>query len=162
MCRKLLLLLFLIVNFYACTQNKTNISFEKITLHTEMCLGTCPVYHLEINNDKQIKLFVEEFYIEDSFEKDLSRIGYFTGKLSEKEFLYLMNLLKNIDFNENKIIENHCCDGSLKTISIYHDEKVKVIETMFPSEKTSDIVSFLIDVCEKDQLVRVNEKFEIK
>lgn len=161
MYRKLLLLLFLIVNLYGCIQNKTNISFEKITLHTEMCLGTCPVYHLEINSDKQIKLFVEEFYIEESFEKDLSRIGYFTGKLSEKDFLYLMNLLEDIDFNENKTIENHCCDGSLKTISIYYNGKIKVIETMFPSEKTREIVSFLIDVCEKDQLIKTNEKFVI-
>lgn len=161
MYRKLLLLLFLIVNLYGCNQNKTNISFEKITLHTEMCLGTCPIYHLEINNDKQIKLFVEEFYIEESFEKDLSRMGYFTGKLSEKEFLYLINLLEDIDFSENKTIENHCCDGSLKTISIYYNGKIKVIETMFPSEKTREIVSFLIDVCEKDDLVRTNEKFEI-
>ena len=81
-----------------------------------MCLGTCPIYHLEIDNDKQIKLFVEEFYIEESFEKDLSRIGYFTGKLSEKEFLSLMKLLESIDFNESKTIENHCCDEYLKKI----------------------------------------------
>ncbi len=87
MYRKLLLLLFLILNFYGCNQNKTDKSFEKITFYTSMCLGTCAIYHLEIDNDKQIKLFVEEFYIEESFEKDLSRIGYFTGKLSEKEFL---------------------------------------------------------------------------
>ncbi|UUV20460.1 DUF6438 domain-containing protein [Paenimyroides aestuarii] len=119
MYKRLLLLIFLLLNIYGCDQNKTNISFEKVILHTEMCLGTCPIYHLEINNDKQIKLFVEEFYIEQSFEKDLSRMGYFTGKLSEKEFLYLINLLEDIDFNENKTIENHCCDGSLKTISIY-------------------------------------------
>ncbi len=161
MYRKLLLLLFLILNFYGCNQNKTDISFEKITLYTSMCLGTCPIYHLEIDNDKQIKLFVEEFYIEESFEKDLSRIGYFTGKLSEKEFLSLMKLLESIDFNESKTIENHCCDGSLKTISIYYNGKIKVIETMFPSEKTRAIVSFLIDVCEKDQLIKTNEKFVI-
>ncbi len=161
MYKRLLLLIFLLLNIYGCDQNKTNFSFEKITLHTEMCLGTCPIYHLEINNDKQIKLFVEEFYIEESFEKDLSKIGYFTGTLSEKEFVYLMKLLRNIDFEEKEIIENHCCDGSLKTISIYYNGKIKVIKTMFPSVKTRDIVSFLIDVCEKDHLVRTNEKFEI-
>src|SRR5690606_25439844 len=130
MYKKLLLLIFLLLNIYGCDQNKTNFSFEKITLHTEMCLGTCPIYHLEINNDKQIKLFVEEFYIEEYFE-------------------------------EKETIEDHCCDGSLKTISIYYNRKIKVIKTMFPSEKTRGIVSFLIDVCEKDQLVRTNEKFEI-
>lgn len=159
--RKLLLFLFLIVSFYGCNQNKTDISFEKITLHSTMCLGSCPIYHLEINNDKQIKLFVEDFYIEESLEKDLSKIGYFSGELSEKEYQYLINLLRNLDFNEDKTIENHCCDGSLKTISIYYNGKIKVIETMFPSEKTIELVSFLIDVCEKDQLVKTNEKYII-
>jgi len=72
-----------------------------------------------------------------------------------------MKMLESIDFNESKTIENHCCDGSLKTISIYYNGKIKVIETMFPSEKTREIVSFLIDVCENDQLIKTNEKFEI-
>ena len=52
------------------TQNKTVFTFEKVILKTMMCLGTCPVYHLEINSDKQFKLLVEEFCIEESFEKE--------------------------------------------------------------------------------------------
>ena len=55
-------ILYLIIPFilFSCASKKNDKGFEKIILHTSKCFGTCPEYHLELNQKKEIKLYVEK------------------------------------------------------------------------------------------------------
>ena len=46
----------------SCASKKNEGKFEKIIFHTSKCFGTCPEYHLELNQKKEIKLYVEKAY----------------------------------------------------------------------------------------------------
>jgi len=54
--------------------------FQKVIFHTSECQGSCPIYHLEIDKDKNVNLHaaeVYEFSTERGYELDSSKIAVF-------------------------------------------------------------------------------------
>ena len=139
--------------------------FQKVIFHTSECFGSCPIYHLEVDKDKNVKLHAEEvFKVSDGqpFEVDSSKIGYFTGKLDDSTFSRLAYLLTSKGLDTLTYAGGNCCDGSVKTIVIYKDNERKQLEAMDPVDQVQPIVSMLLEVCKSESLQPTLEKFKIE
>lgn len=138
--------------------------FEKIMFHTSQCFGACPVYHLEVDGNKNVKLFAEEIFARggDMHARDSSKMGYFKGKADDAAFNKLVHEIETIGIDTLNFGDAHCCDGSLVTIIVYRNGKRKFMESMFPPERTKSLIAALYDICEKSKLERTEEKFTIE
>lgn len=146
-------------------QKEKKHSFEKIIFHTTGCFGTCPTYHLQLDSNKQIKLFAETVYKDDKdfpFEKDTVKTGYFNGVADDSTFTLLDTEIKNIGLDTLEFDGVSCCDGSLVTIIVYYDGKRKFLKSMFPPDRARKLIGILYDICEKSILTRTTQKFEIE
>ncbi len=96
---------YLIISFIliSCASKKNDNEFEKIIFHTSECFGTCPEYHLEINQKKEVKLYVEKAY--EKRKIDTLKMGYYKGKLDDKTYIEFIDLIKKIDLEKSGIIE---------------------------------------------------------
>ena len=140
-------------------------SFEKVIFHTTSCFGTCPTYHLQVDPNKQIKLFAESVYKNDkgfSFEQDTAKIGYFKGIADDSTFAILDKELKNIGLDTLEFDGASCCDGSLITIIVYYDGKRKFLKSMFPPDKANKLIGTLYGICDKSILKRATQEFDIE
>lgn len=154
----------------ACKQKqppKQKAGFEKVIFHTSGCFGTCPTYHLEINNNKQARLHAEQVYKQHAyrlhgFESDTAKVGNFEGLLSDSLFNKLAGELNTIGLDSLSFDGATCCDGSVITIIVYYDGKRKFLKSMFPPEKANNLIHYLYEACTSKQLKRVNGKFEIE
>ena len=140
--------------------------FEKIIFHTSTCLGLCPAYHLQINNDKQFKLFAETVFVEDSkpgeHKIDTNKIGYFTGTVSNSNYKKLIKQLQNCNLDTLTFEDVTCCDAPLITIIVYYNGKRKYLKSMFPPDITEDLIATLNNICENSELHRSQFKFTIE
>ena len=144
---------------------KQKICFEKIIFHTTACYGSCPVYHMEVNAKKQIKLNVAEVFVKDKdlvFVPDPKKIGFFTGAVDQKRFLKLDEALRNIGLEEIKFNGANCCDASIITIIVYYEGKKKILKSMFPPQEAQKLISILYEICEKSNLIKSKDKFLIE
>lgn len=129
--------------------------FEKIIFHTTLCFGNCPTYHLQVDNDKKIKLYAEDVYKNDStIQRDKAKIGYFTGTVSNILFIKLTNALKKIGLDTLEFNGETCCDNSVITIIVYYNGKRKYLKSMFPPAKAHKLISTLYEICETSKLQR--------
>lgn len=159
---KFLVLLFLPLLITA--QQKTE-AFKKIIFHTSMCFGKCPVYHLQIENNKQVKLYAEHVYKQDAKMKsaeDSSKIGYFTGTVDNQLFNSLIKELKKINLDSVTLDGPTCCDGSVVSVIFYYRAKRRSGQTMVPSEQMRPVISILKQICQAPDLKRTNERFVIE
>jgi hypothetical protein len=132
-------------------------AFDRIVFHTSMCFGSCPVYHLELNKDKKIKLFAE------SVSKggwgsgwDTAKMGYFSGFASDTSFNQLSAIIKTIGIDTLTFKPIICCDGSLFTIIVYRDGKRRYLHSMFPPAKAYPLIGTLYEICKKSNLKRTS------
>lgn len=140
-------------------------SFEKIIFHTTACNGLCPIYHLEVTQNKQIRLHTEDAYLRSekfSFTRDSSKIGYFTGTIQDSTYKNLFTELSVIDLNNLAFNNAQCCDGSVITMIVYYNGKRKILRSMFPPEKALKLIGMLYDICGKSQLMRSTKQFTIE
>lgn len=140
-------------------------SFEKIIFHTSRCFGTCPTYHLEVDSNKNLKLYAKTVYKDDkdfSFEKDTIKMGYFNGLVSDTTFTLLDKELNTIGLDTLEFDSASCCDGSLITIIVYYEGKRKYLKSMFPPDKANKLIATLYDICEKSKLTKTTNKFDIE
>jgi hypothetical protein len=167
---KVFYILTILMLFFGCgqtdkKQTEKRHSFEKIIFHTTGCLGTCPTYHLQLDANKQIKLFAETVYKNDqdfSIEEDAVKTGYFKGVANDSTFALLDNELKNIGLDTLEFDSASYFDVSLKTIIVYYDGKRKFLKSMFPPDKANKLIGILYDICEKSILTRTTRKFDIE
>lgn len=98
----------------------TSVKFEKIIFHTTECFGTCPVYHLQVDNSRQVKLNAQVVYKPRSgYQTDTASQGYFTGQLSDTTFEKLIRAIQTCNLRTLKMNNALCCDGSVSTIIVY-------------------------------------------
>lgn len=138
--------------------------FTKLVFHTGMCFGTCPVYHLEIKNDKSVRLYVECIFkpnAKNMFAEDTTREGYFTGMANDTSFRKLSQAVEQVKLDDLKFDGAHCCDGSMITIIAYYNGKKKILRSMFPPEKAEKLIEALYEICQKSALKK-SDKFEIE
>lgn len=135
--------------------------FEKIMFHTSQCFGACPVYHLEVDGKKNVKLQIEAIFAK-GIQVDSSKTGYYKGTADEAAFNQLVHEIETIGIDTLNFGDAHCCDGSLKTIIVYRNGKRKFMESMFPPERTNNLIAALYAICEKSKLEKTDEKFVIE
>jgi len=154
-------LLFIVFAFILIGCNSDNPSFDKVIFHTSMCFGNCPVYHLELDKNKNVKLYTELTYGKN-WEVDSSKMGYFEGLVSETTFEKLSFIIKTIGIDTLHFNNVLCCDGSVYTIIVYHNGKRKFLQSMTPPIKARELIMNLYEVCRKSNLKRTNKKFKIE
>lgn len=124
-------------DFIEYSSNKNNyIPIKKIELSTNGCFGTCPIFDMEISQDKSAKFVAKHFNFkesEDAFglEEDWSKEeGIFETKIKEKDFNNLIKLLEYVDFPqlENFYSVNWTDDQTVTLKITYGNNKVKKIE----------------------------------
>jgi hypothetical protein len=141
----------------------TSIKFDKIIFHTTECFGTCPVYHLEVDKSKNVKLNSQIVYNPiTGFQSDTASQGYFMGRLSDTTFEKLIKALGTCNLRTLKMKNALCCDGSIKTIIVYFNGQRKYFKTMFPPMIANEVVKTLFDICEKGGLKKTADKFKIE
>lgn len=166
------LLLFFLLGCGTTKQQQTNQNlsekttpFEKLIFHTSSCFGTCPVLHLELNADKNFKLYAEGVYFQNTgfpLQPDSSKMGYFTGVVADTLFTSIINEYNKIGMDTLTFNNVECCDASIITIIAYYKGKRKYLRSMFPPPATRDFISRLYDVCEKNKMTKSNKKFKIE
>lgn len=147
------------------TNNKTNedvLHFDKIIFHTSMCFGTCPTYHLEVENNKSLRLYAERVYSEDSYDTDSTKTGYYTGYVTDTTFDKLNSELGQLNIDSLEFPEEFCCDGSVITIIVYYDGKRKYLSSMWPPAEASKLIGVLYEICRNSDLVRTEDYFHIE
>lgn len=160
---KKLYLLSLILVLISC--KKENPNFDKIYYSTRSCFGTCSTYYLEIDKDRRFKLFAEEVFKKDTefedynYELDSSKMGYFKGILSEKQFSYLnekIQILNSENYNVNN--DRLITDMPVISLLIQRGADKTCIQTNDPTKKfKKDFVFFLNDICKSKDLEKTEE-----
>jgi len=159
---RFLAIFFILIAFSSCN-NQEKPQFDKIIFHTTICFGACPVFHLELNKNKKVKLFAESVPISnENWQTDTGKTGYFEGKVSDSTFRKLSNIIKIIGIdtlNFNHII---CCDGSVYTIIIYRNGKRLFFRSMVPPAKARPLIGTLYQICRESNLKRISTPFNIE
>lgn len=156
------LILLLLPLFVSAQKTKT---FKKIVFHTSMCFGKCPVYHLQVENNRQVKLYTEHVYKQDTLMnvvEDSAKIGYFAGKINNELFNSLVTELQKLNLDSLKLNGPTCCDGSVISMIIYYKCKRKSGESMFPPEEMRPLIGILTQICQSPELKRSKKRFVIE
>ncbi|ESU19832.1 hypothetical protein FEDK69T_30880 [Flavobacterium enshiense DK69] len=162
------ILLIIITQFLAnCSSGKINSRFEKMIFHTSKCFGTCPEYHLELNQNKKIKLYIEKAY--QNYKIDSTRIGFYRGKLDKETYNEFLSILEKIDLEKSGTkappVEPNTItlsEGSQLTLILYIDNKRKPMRYIYPAGLMQDLMAFLYKISKDKSLTKVNEKLEIE
>lgn|SRR5690606_11053736 len=107
------------------TSSTANHKIEKIEYSTTMCFGTCPVFSLTINSDKNAEWNAEKYNKINNKEVN----GKFHSKITKKQYNKLIGLLNSIDLEKLKDeYEVNWTDLQSSTLKITYDNgKVKSI-----------------------------------
>ncbi|HEY0092275.1 MAG TPA: DUF6438 domain-containing protein [Flavobacterium sp.] len=160
--KKSALLLFAIMLAFGCASKKEADKFEKVVFHTSRCFGDCPVYHLQVNNDKTFLLSKEESVRsakQSAMGTGQSETDYFKGKVRDEDYSLLLSELEKTD--SLKFKGENCCDAPLRTIISYYNGKRKYVQTMFPPEKAKPLIEVLMRICKSENLTPT-EKFVLE
>lgn len=163
--KNIIYLTFVSLFIISCSAQKTNLRFEKIIFHTSACFGTCPEYHLELNNKKEIKLYIEKAYQKRNI--DTLKIGYYKGKLDNDTYTEFINLLDKIDLEKSGIMEFEpktieLNEGSKMSLILYMDKQRKPIKYIYPEGHMQKLMTFLYKITDHESLIRINEKLEVE
>ena len=151
----------------SCASKKNNTGFEKIIFHTSKCFGTCPEYHLEINKNKEVKLYVEKAY--EKRKIDTLKMGYYKGKLDDKTYMEFIDLIKKIDLEKSGIIEPKrepntiiFSEGSQLSIILYIKKQRKPMIYIYPAGHWEKLMTFVYKIGKSESLTKTTEKLEIE
>jgi Domain of unknown function (DUF6438) len=138
--------------------------FDSIIFHTTRCFGTCPVYHLELNSNKKVRLFAESVNRKDSLfmSEDTTKMGYFEGYANNKSFQKLSKIINAAGLDTVKYNAEFCCDAPVIAIIMYQNNKRIYLRSMFLPEKLDPLVKVLYEICKNSSLKKVSKKFEIE
>ncbi len=163
---KIIITLLILSTLKDCSQLEKTMQIEKIIFHTSGCFGTCPTYHLQIEDNKQFKLYAETVYKKDAqnFSRDFdsTRMGYCTGVADDSLFKTVNIELKSIGLDTINFNGMEYTDGPQITLIVYYDGKRKFLQSAFPTNKASRLIASLYKICETSKLKKTNEKFTIE
>lgn len=163
MMKKIVYVVSLIAILSSCASKKAQNNFEKIIFNSSACFGNCPIYNLQINQDKTFLLYKEENSRSPklaSGENKTTTKAYYKGIMSDKKYAELIAEIKRTD--TLKLEGPNCCDAPIKTIIIYYNKKRKFVRTMFPTEEAKKLVALLYEVCKSEHSTQSEEAFEIE
>jgi len=165
---RLLTILFIILTTFGCRPTDKKTGLEKIIFHSTGCFGSCPTYHLQLNNDKSFKLFAESVLKRDTVslnilgKADTTKMGYFIGQSDDTLFQQITTELATLGLDTINFDGPSYTDGSSITLIIYYDGKRRYLQSYFPTPKADKLISSLYNVCESSPKKRSNEKFKIE
>lgn len=136
-----------------------SISFEKIIFHTTECFGSCNVYHLQIDSSKNIQLQVEVAYKNRSYQRDTSKQGFYSGRLSDSLYKQFIHAIKTSSLRQLKMNNTECCDGVVITMIIHFNGQRKYFKTMTPAMISSNLVATLYKICSAGNLTKTRAAF---
>ncbi len=136
-----------------------SIRFEKIVFHTTLCHGSCNVYHMELNNSKRYKLYVETVFDNNTFYRDSAKQGYFTGKVSNTLYNKLTNALQTSNLKTLRMKQEFCCDAPIVTIIAYFNGQRRYFKSMSPPIAANNLIQTLNQICDANKGVKTNKKF---
>lgn len=160
---------YLIIPFIliCCASKNNDNEFEKIIFHTSECFGTCPEYHLEINQKKEVKLFIEKVYQKRKI--DTLKIGYYKGKLDNETYSELISLIEKIDLKKSGINEpirepNTVVlkEGSQLSIILYIKNQRKPMIYIYPAGHWEKLMSFVYKISSSEKLTKTSEELQIE
>lgn len=150
---------------FGCAGDKNTVGFDKLIYHTTDCFGDCHTYHLELDSEKNVKLYAEQVLKPNwrfKLEKDTARMAYFSGVASDSSFNKLSNIVKTIGLDTLNFKWADCCDAPITTIIVYYDGKRRNFSSMFPPEKARPLIEALMEICQHSQVKRTQERFTIE
>lgn len=168
MFRKTISLIFITSFFWNCAPKPNTTSspeFEKIIFHTSACFGDCPIYHLEIKNDKKVKLITEKSFRNSKLkinEPETRIPNYMVGTVNDTTFNRLTTELNAVGLESLEFDGATCCDRPLITIIVYYNGKRKLLQSMFPPEKANRLIEILYEVSKSAGYQKSNEVFTIE
>ena len=141
-----------------------SIKLEKIIFHTTSCYGTCPTFHLQIDNNKKVKLFIEEVYIDNyiASKKDTNKMGYYIGSLKKTAYKKLEEYIQTCNLQTLEFKDINGLDGSVITLIIYYNGKKKYFKSMFPPIVIDNLISYLYCICENNNFKKTTDKFVLE
>lgn len=160
---------FLIIPFIltSCASKKDDTKFEKIIFHTSKCFGTCPEYHLELNQKREIKLHIEKIYNKRTL--DTLKIGYYRGKLDDETYSELKSIIEKIDLKKSGIIEPileqntiTLKEGTQLSLILYIKNQRKPMIYIYPEGHCNILISFIYKVSNLEYLTKTSEKLQIE
>lgn len=130
-------------------------NIKKIEFATSPCLGTCPVYQINIEENRTAK-FIAQYY---NFNKDKNSgedNKFFTCTILPKDYNDLIDLLNYIDFEklDNQYFVTHTDAPSVDLIITYDNGKIKKISDYGQRGSYG-----LIALYEKFSKLRFNQKW---
>jgi hypothetical protein len=141
----------------------TSIHFEKIIFHTTSCFGSCSTYHLQVDNQKKIKLYAERVHREgSSFFLDSTKMGRYTGDLNDADYSKLIKELRTCNLRTLGFNDIECCDGSVITIIVYFNGQRKYLKSMVPPIIANDLISWLYHICSYETLKKTDSYFTVE
>lgn len=116
-------------DFIEYNQNPKKHIIKKIEYSTTGCLGTCPIFKLEINNDRTAFFIAENYNFDDNQDHYTNKEeGNFKTTILENDFKELNEILNYIDFSNLKNYSVTWTDDQSSTLKITFDNgKVKTI-----------------------------------
>lgn len=160
--KKILVLLFTIVVLVSCKSAQDGFRFEKIMYHSGPCFGACPSYHLQVNSDKTVLLVGDSLYNKRMGNRDMSKVGYFSGKVADSSYNKLINELRTVGLDTLKFKGPNCCDAPMKTIIVYYNGKRKYLHAMFPPDHAHQLIAVLNDIYSKTSFEPTKQHFSIE
>jgi hypothetical protein len=159
------LLITIIISDFGCTQPE-KIKLSRIIFHTSRCFGSCSSQSIQIDSNRVMLL--HSVHVDATpgigidFNPDSSRIGYFTGTISERLYTELEHELQNIQLRDLKFDGVSCCDGSVITIIVYYNGKRKFLKSMSPPAKARRLIDMLRYIGASTAVKRTKERFFIE
>ena len=151
----------------SCASKKNDRKFEKIIFHTSKCFGTCPEYHLELNQKKEIKLYIEKAYQKRIL--DTLKIGYYKGKLNKETYSELLSLIEKIDIEKSSSIEpvresktTILKEGSQLSLILYSNKLRKPIIYIYPVGLREKLMNYVYKIVNDNNLNKTKEKLDIE
>jgi hypothetical protein len=131
------------------------------------CFGTCPEYHLELNQKREIKLYIEKIYNKRTL--DTLKTGYYRGKLDDETYSELISLIEKIDIKKSGIIEPireqntiTLKEGSQLSLTLYVKNQRKPMIYIYPEGHWKKLMSFVYKVSNLEYLTKTSEKLQIE
>jgi hypothetical protein len=143
----------------------TTLQIEKIIFHTTRCYGTCGIYHIEIDKTGSFKLHSEFVHSDSSWKGDITRQGYYRGKMPNSIHDSLIKAIQTSNLRALRMAKHECCDGSLLTIIIYFNGgQRRYFKTMFYPVIARNMVNILYNFTRNaiNYGTKTDEKFELE
>ena len=157
------LAIILTIFLFGCGQSRLD-NFDRIIFHSGPCYSECPILHLELNNDKSIRLFSESLYLPTlrfRSKEDTSRIGYFIGQAKDSTFKKLLSELRRVSFDEESFSGPMYTCGAEITIVYYSKGKRRFFHSLWPSEDARPLIQTFYEILKTSDLKRTEETFKI-